>query len=96
MTHLVNNLLPDDVAATNSGEQQALQRDYNSFTHLDLTEDPFTQDELDVLIAELKRNRATGTDGIKGSIVKVAHQHIGAAVLQIYNACWKLSYFSRF
>ncbi|KAH0813491.1 hypothetical protein GEV33_009299 [Tenebrio molitor] len=93
--YLLHKLLPDDDLSSNTGLQHDSHRDFISITPLNHNTDPFSIEELDRLVHELRPNKAPGLDRLSGRLIKLTHPHTGQSLLRILNACWNLGYFPR-
>jgi hypothetical protein len=95
LEYLLYKLLPDDDPSSNTGLQHDSHRDFISITPLNHNTDPFSIEELDRLVHELRPNKAPGLDRFSGRVIKLTHPHTGQSLLRILNACWNLGYFPR-
>jgi hypothetical protein len=93
LEYLLHKLLPDDDPSTNTHLQQNAQRDFTALEPLPHGAAPFTEDDLNRLIQEIKPNKAPGTDRLPGRLIKLLHPWTGRSLLRIYNACWSSGYF---
>jgi hypothetical protein len=92
LKYLLHKLLPDDDPSTNTHLQQNAQRDFTALEPLPLDTDPFTEEDLNRLIQEIKPNKAPGTDRLPGRLIKLLHPWMGRFLLRIYNACLSRGY----
>jgi hypothetical protein len=79
-TGLVSLAVFDD-PSSNTGLQHDSHRDLISITPLNHNTDPFSIEELDRLVHELRPNKAPGLDRLSGRVIKLTHPHTGQSLL---------------
>jgi hypothetical protein len=90
---LIHKLLPDDDSSANTRTQDEFSRDFRAINALPHQAEPFTAEDLDRIVADLRPGKAPGVDQLPVGLIKLLHPWTGRSLLRIYNACWRLGYF---